>query len=420
MGDNRPLELKNADSSRMKLTRPPRALRISLAALVVLAAGCTTAPPVLKPAPATSGQCTPCDCAACVPPPVVEKPAEKPLQKADWADLPGWGSDDLAPTFDLFLKACRSLAKQDNWAAACAAAKTADTSDLRAWFETNLEPWQLVNPDGSRSGTVTGYYEPLLKGSRKRDKAYGIPVFGVPDDLITVDLGDLYPELKHMRLRGRLEGKKLVPYYSRAEWSKQENRRAGDALLWVEDPIDFFFLQIQGSGQVTLDDGSKVRIAYADQNGHPYRSIGKWLIDQGELKLEQASLQGIKQWVKSHPQRMQEMLNANPSVVFFRELAVEGSGPPGALGLPMLPERGIAVDPRNTPLGAPVWLATTRPLTEIPLNRLVLAMDTGGAIRGPVRADFYWGSGAEAGDLAGRMRQRGQMWALLPRGYAPK
>ena len=163
-----------------------------------------------------------------------------------------------------------------------------------------------------------------------------------------------------------------------------------------------------------------MRIAYADQNGQPYRSIGKWLIDQGELKVEQTSLQGIKQWVKTHPQRMQELLNVNPSVVFFRELPVEGSGPPGALGLAMVPERGIAVDPRNTPLGAPVWLATTRPLSETPLNRLVLAMDTGGAIRGPVRADFYWGSGAEAGDQAGRMRQRGQMWALLPRGYAPK
>ena len=405
----------------MKPFRPSLALTLVLAAVL---AGCASQPPAGRPAapPVTAAPaalCVPCDCAACPKPPV-EKPAEKPLQKADWADLPDWGSDDLAPTFDLFLKACRSLGRQELWAAACTAAKSADPGDLRSWFETNLEPWQLVNPDGSRSGMVTGYYEPVLKGSRSRKKAFATPVFGVPDDLITVDLGDLYPELKHMRLRGRLEGKKLIPYYSRADWTKQEGRRADEALLWVEDPIDFFFLQIQGSGQVNLEDGSRVRIAYADQNGQPYRSIGKWLIDQGELKVEQTSLQGIKQWVKTHPQRMQELLNVNPSVVFFRELPVEGSGPPGALGLAMVPERGIAVDPRNTPLGAPVWLATTRPLSETPLNRLVLAMDTGGAIRGPVRADFYWGSGAEAGDQAGRMRQRGQMWALLPRGYAPK
>jgi membrane-bound lytic murein transglycosylase A len=170
---------------------------------------------------------------------------------------------------------------------------------------------------------------------------------------------------------------------------------------------------------VALDDGSRVRIGYADQNGHPNRSIGRWLIDKGELQSHQASMQGIKAWAAANPERLRELLDANPSLVFFRELPATGSGPPGALGVPLTPERSIAVDPRHTPLGAPVWLATTRPNTEEPLVRLMLAQDTGGAIRGPVRADFYWGSGAEAGSLAGRMKQRGTTWVLLPRHHEP-
>lgn len=384
---------------------------------VLLLSACSGLPSRLPaPAPAPTAAC-PCAVEPTKPAP------EKPHQEARWSDLPGWenaGQEELQPVFDGFLSACRSLGRQDTWAAACASARTADRGDLRGWFEATFQPWQLVNPDGSRSGLVTGYYEPVVKGSRQRTKAASVPVFGVPSDLIMVDLGELYPELKTMRLRGRIEGRKLVPYYSRAEWAKQESRRSGDAILWVEDPIDFFFLQIQGSGQVQLSDGSRTRIGYADQNGYPYRSIGRWLIDQGELKAEQASMQGIRQWVKTHPLRMQELLNANPSMVFFRELPVEGSGPPGAMGLPMIPEYSIAVDPKTTPLGAPVWLATTRPLSDIPINRLMLAMDTGGAIRGPVRADFYWGSGNEAGDNAGRMKQKGAMWLLLPKGNAPK
>jgi membrane-bound lytic murein transglycosylase A len=256
-------------------------------------------------------------------------------------------------------------------------------------------------------------------GSRKKQPPYLTPVFGPPADLIVVELDSLYPELKSLRLRGRIEGRKLVPYHDRAGWAALEAQREGDALLWVSDPIDYFFLQIQGSGQVMLDDGSRVRIGYADQNGHPYRSIGRWLIDRGELQSHEASMQGIKAWAAANPQRLSELLNANPSLVFFRELPATGSGPPGALGVPLTPERSIAIDPRHVPLGAPVWLATTHPNSERALTRLMLAQDTGGAIRGPVRADFYWGSGAEAGSQAGRMKQRGRMWVLLPRGHLP-
>jgi membrane-bound lytic murein transglycosylase A len=384
--------------------------------LVALLAGCAAPPP----APVAS--CPPCPTCPVCPAVEVPKPAEKPLQPAAWSDLPDWQNDDPVATFEAFRASCVKLESQPSWNATCVAARQATVNtagDARGWFETQFRPWVLVNGDGSRTGLVTGYYEPLLRGSRARKPPYLSPLFAPPEDLVTVELADLYPELKGLRLRGRVEGRKLVPYYSRAEWAKQENGRAG-ALFWIDDPLDLFFMQVQGSGQVVLDDGSRVRVSYADQNGHPYRSIGKWLVDQGEMKLEQASMQSIKAWARANPGRLQELLNANPSLVFFRELPVEGSGPPGALGVPLTPERSIAVDPRIVTLGAPVYLATTWPNEERPLNRLMLAQDTGGAIRGPVRADYYWGTGAEAGSLAGRMKQRASMWVLMPRAWAPK
>jgi membrane-bound lytic murein transglycosylase A len=344
------------------------------------------------------------------------------MQAAQWSDLPGWTADDPTPAFAAFLASCRVLKKQDLWRPVCAAARKVDGSAsavLRAWLETWLRPWAMVNPDGSRTGLITGYYEPVLQGSRKKSRQYPYPVFGPPDDLITVDLASLYPELKNLRLRGRLEGKRLVPYYDRAEWQKQESKRSPKALAWVADAIDLFFMQIQGSGQVELEDGSRIRLGYADQNGHPYRSIGRWLIDQDELVSDQASMQGIKNWAQTNPQRLDELLNKNPSLVFFRELPMTGSGPLGAMGLPLTPQRSLAVDPRYISLGAPVWLATTEPNSEQALTRLMLAQDTGGAIRGAVRADFYWGSGPDAGSLAGKMRQSGRIWVLLPQAYQP-
>jgi membrane-bound lytic murein transglycosylase A len=394
-------------------------LPISLAAIFILAA-------CASPAPQPVADCTATPrCPSC-PPPVAGEPAKppvKPLQPANWADLPGWQNDDPLPAFEAFRSSCGVIESQPSWYGSCVAARATElstTAAARAWFEAQFQPWALVNPDGNREGLVTGYYEPLLKGSRTRKPPYLSPLFAPPDDLVVVDLAEVYPELKNLRLRGRLEGRKLVPYYTRAEWAQQEDGRTGGALMWIDDPLDLFFMQIQGSGQVMLDDGTRVRVSYADQNGHPFRSIGRWLVEQGQIKLEQASMQGIKAWARANPKRLQEMLNANPSLVFFRELAIEGSGPPGAIGVPLTPGRSIAVDPRIVTLGAPVFLATTWPNDSKPLNRLMLAQDTGGAIRGPARADFYWGSGAEAGTLAGKMRQRGSMWVLMPKGYSPK
>jgi membrane-bound lytic murein transglycosylase A len=274
---------------------------------------------------------------------------------------------------------------------------------------------------------VTGYYEPLLDGSRARSARYNVPLYAAPDDLLTIDLTELYPELKGKRLRGRVEGKRVIPYWSRAEIENGSAPVADKALVYVGDPVEAFFLQIQGSGRVRLAEGGIMRVGYADQNGHPYVSIGRILVERGEMPLEKASLQGIRDWGRHNPEKLGPLLDENPSYVFFREVAppapgtldAQIDGPFGSLGVPLLRERAIAVDPRSVPLGAPVYLATTYPLSTRPLTRLVLAQDTGGAIRGAVRADFFWGFGDEAGREAGRMKQDGRMWILWPKDAPP-
>lgn len=386
----------------------------------VPAAACPSCP--VCPGPAPAPVCPPPG--AQVPPP----PAAKPLQAARWEDLPGWGEDDLTAAWPAFLQSCKGLAGKKEWALwrpACDEGVTLgsapDNGTLRRFFEFRFQPYLLTNPEGSSEGLITGYYEPLLKGSRKAVSTSPYPVLGVPDDLLTIDLSELYPELKNYRLRGRLQGNKVLPYWSRAELLAKEDKLKAKTLLWVEDPIELFFLQIQGSGRVKLPDGKVARLGYADQNGHPYQSIGRVLIERGDLKPEQASMQGIQAWARANPGKVNELLNANPSYVFFRELDLPASeGPIGALGVPLTPERSIAVDPRSTPLGAPVFVSATQPNSSKPLRRLVLAQDTGGAIKGVVRADYFWGYGPEAGALAGRMKQPGQMWVLLPPGLGPK
>jgi len=294
---------------------------------------------------------------------------------------------------------------------------TPDLARARAFFERHFQPWQLIQAEGGVDGLVTGYYEPLLRGSRTPSPVYRFPLYGPPDDLIVVDLASLYPELKSLRLRGRLQGNRVVPYHTRGDIEAGRAPLSGKEVAWVDDPVELFFLQVQGSGRLLLENGETLRVGYAEQNGHPYRSIGRWLVDNGEMNLDRASMQGIKEWVRRNPERLSELLNVNPSYVFFRVLPGQTGGPIGSLGVPLTSERSVAVDPRAMPLGAPVWLATTRPNSVEPLNRLMLAQDTGSAIRGNVRADFFWGFGDEAGRLAGAMKQRGRMWVLLPRDY---
>ena len=342
------------------------------------------------------------------------------LKASSFAALPGWGKDDVREAWPAFQESCKVLIRRVNWHKVCVASREVDAADnaaVRQFFEQHLVPHQVVNNDGTNTGLVTGYYEPLLRGARKRGGPFQVPLHAAPEDMVNVELSGVYPELKGLRLRGRMDGNKLVPYYTREELSRTRSLN-GKELLWVDDAIDAFFLQVQGSGRVFLTDTQEtVRIAYANQNGHPYKSIGRYLIDKGELAAHQASAQGIKAWAAANPARLQELLNVNPSYVFFKLEKMEGPdvGPKGALGVPLTPQRSIAVDPQFVPLGAPVYISTTQPNSAALLQRLVMAQDTGSAIKNPVRADFFWGFGAEAGELAGRMKQRGSMWVLLPR-----
>ncbi|MFZ5509604.1 MAG: murein transglycosylase A [Pseudomonadota bacterium] len=406
-----------------RLLRPDHrfAHHLLAALLALLLSACATTPAPTPQACPAAPACAPCP--VCPTPPAPPPPPAKPLEPARWEELPGWREARLGPAHAAFLESCKALARRPAWLHVCQRARElegADEAALRRFYETEFAPFQLVNPDGSRDGLITGYYEPVLKGARSRDRKNRYPVYGVPDDLLVIDLGELYPELKAMRLRGRLDGRKVVPYYSRAELEQRAPQLRDKVLYWVEDPIELFFLQIQGSGQIQLADGSRVRIGYADQNGHPYRSVGRYLINNGGLPAEQASMQGIKAWARANPQRLDELLNTNPSFVFFRDIPLDSAGPLGALGVPLTPARSLAVDPRTTPLGAPVYLDTTRPGADEPLRQLMVAQDTGGAIKGPVRADFFWGLGPEAGALAGNMKQSGRMWVLLPPALAPR
>jgi len=392
------------------MTHIVRALGPFLCAILVLGGCAALPPPDACPA-----------CPACPDCPAPARPAEAKYQQTPFAAIPGWANAPLAPGLRAFAAGCARIAAATSLRRACDAARALpadDESAARAFVEITFDAWAVAFADGIAEGMVTGYYESVLAGNRTRSERFRHPVYGVPSDLIAVDLESVNPELKGLRLRGRIDGKRLVPYWTRAEIESGNGIRA-PAVAWVEDPVELFFLQIQGSGQIELASGGRLRLGYGDHNGHPYRSMGQYLIQRGELALEQTSMQGIKAWAAANPRKLREALDANPSYVFFREMpegANAGSGPIGTLGVPLSAGYSIAVDPRFVPLGAPVFLATSWPLSAQPMERLMAAQDTGGAIRGAVRADFYWGSGNEAGALAGRMRQQSRMWVLWPRG----
>lgn len=418
-----------------------------LVVLTAALAACTSTSEIPPAAPGVpAGPAAPAVESPLVVPPLSALPetAPRPLSgkysRAAWTDLPGWEGDDLSRFWPIFVQNCRGLmrpvggslatparAAPRAWQPVCAAAAdparapaAGDAAAVRRFLQTWLQPWRLNGADNQpATNTVTGYYEPVVSGSRRRGGAYQWPLYAVPSDLLVVDLGSIYPELAGKRVRGKLDGHRVVPYDTRA--AIEASDRKPPVLVWIDDPVDNFFLQVQGSGRVRLTDGpgagQTIRLAYADHNGQPYVSIGRWLVDRGEMSADQASMQNIRAWARRNPGRVQEMLSANPAVVFFREEPItdESQGPRGAYGLPLAAGRAIAVDPTFVPLGTPVFLSTTYPASSQPLQRLVFAQDTGTAIRGAARADFYWGSGEEAGQMAGRMRQRGQMWVLWPR-----
>ena len=341
----------------------------------------------------------------------------------DWSSLDSWESDNHGDAWAGFLKSCQKLSHQQ-WQQVCDLAEiSGDLSDseARKFFESHFEVRPVYAKDGETMGLITGYYEPLLHGSWEQSEEYQFPLYGVPEDLLVVDLGAVYPQLKGMRLRGKLVGNKVVPYHDREQLDDDQELLQDAEILWVNNPVDLFFLHVQGSGLVELVDGSIAAVGFAEQNGHPYRSIGGVLIDMGELQKDEVTLFTIRDWLQSNPDRLNEVLSKNPSYVFFELRDARADGPIGALNVALTPRRSIAVDRNVIPLGAPVWLQTTLPNEEqSPLNQLMLAQDTGGAIKGHVRADVFWGRGDEAEKMAGSMKQPGELFVLLPRGFLIK
>lgn len=372
------------------------------------------------------------------------KPPEEPrdpklrLRAVESDALSGWADDAVASAVPALRRSCGVWKRRDPTAAAarspiggrvddwlpfCAALDGLAATDddlLREVVERELRPW-AVTDDGDPAGLFTGYYEPTLRGSRRRTGSSQTPLYRRPPELVTVDLSAFRQDLAGRRIAGRLDHGTLAPYEDRAEIERGALRGRGLELVWVDDPVDAFFLQIQGSGRIELAGGGIMRVGYSSHNGHPYSAIGRELVERGELTLEAVSMQSIRAWLVAHPQEGAEVMNTNTSFVFFRELT--GEGPLGSLGVPLTPRRSLAVDRRFLPLGAPIWLEATAPSgaagePDRTLQRLMVAQDTGGAIRGPVRGDVFWGSGAEAAEIAGRMKHEGRLFVFLPRSIA--
>ncbi|HEX6980639.1 MAG TPA: MltA domain-containing protein [Alphaproteobacteria bacterium] len=368
-------------------------------------------------------------CETKAPPPLLT------LKPARFADLPGWTSDRHGEALAAFKRSCgRIVTLKDGvqlgaagitrpaavWRTVCEAAFGLDSDDhaaARNFFMQHFEPF-IAADNGTRDGLFTGYYEPELRGSRRRGGRYTVPILGRPADLVMVDLGLFRSEWRGQRIAGRVENGMLRPYPTRAEIEAGALKDQQIEILWVDDPVDAFFLHIQGSGRIVLEDGTAIRVGYAAQNGHPYVAIGRELVARGIMRREDVSMQSIRAWLAANPDAAASLMNANPSYVFFREL--DGDGPIGSEGVVLTPGRSLAVDRTFIPMGVPVWLDAEDPLdANARLQRLMVAQDTGGAIRGAVRGDVFWGYGPEATERAGRMRQTGRYFLLLPRGVQP-
>lgn len=379
-------------------------------------------------------------CTPRVPPPPAEPQLD--IRVTNFAALPGWAEDDQRPAWEAFRESCVVFQKRDpaatwnvgsiagtnkDWIEICravfpekitmgagAAVYLTDISRdaARALFEKYFVPLAISDREKD-TGLFTGYFEPELKGARNRTARFATPLYRRPPDLVTADLGAFRDEFKGKSVTGRIEGNRFVPYPARA--IIEQGALAGKKLeiLWVDDPIEAFFLHIQGSGRVVLENGELVRVGYDAQNGQIYRAIGRDLVERGALTADQVTLDSIVAWLRANPGEAQALMNKNPSYVFFRE--IQGRGPLGAQGVPLTPGRSLAVDRKFHMLGAPVWLETTHPRTGAPLQRLMIMQDTGGAIVGVVRGDFFWGPGPEARANAGPMKQQGRMYVLVPR-----
>ncbi len=354
------------------------------------------------------------------------------LAEDSFSALKGWNEDNFQNFGQAYKRSCSRILKKNpqalfgvdekfgkaqEWQIACRRFDGIDQTnplEIRQFFETYFTP-RAVYADTNTQGLFTGYYEASLKGSRTRQGRYQYPLRARPDDLVMVQLGDFRDDLKGRRIAGRVVNGKLRPYETHADITAGKLPAGQDkALVWLDSPIDAFFVQIQGSGVVTLDDGSLMRVGYAGQNGHPYYAIGRELVKNGALSKDEVSMQSIRDWLANNPDQAQSVMETNKSYVFFTELKT--AGPKGGEGIALTPMRSLAIDRSIIPYGMPVFLNVEHPLTaEAPLNRLMVTQDTGGAIRGPVRGDFFWGYGAQAERMAGEMKSRGRYWFLIPK-----
>lgn len=360
------------------------------------------------------------------------------LRPASFATLQGWDNDNHGRAMEAFFKSCERMQKRradqpfgdeefraqysltyGDWQKVCAAGRMISPQFARGFFEQYFIPYKATINGASDKGLFTGYYEASLKGSETMGEPYVYPLYARPDDLVMVDLGQFRDSLKGERIAGRVIDGNLKPYEERAEIEAGEWPHNDKVLVWVDDPVAAFFLHIQGSGVVALDDGQnddkkEMRVGYAGQNGHPYYAIGRELIARGELTKENVSLQSIRAWLANHPDQSDEIMNTNKSYVFFREL--DTNGPVGGEGVTLTPRRSLAIDHSKMPYGIPLWVDIDPPVQGAEkLQQLMIAQDTGGAIRGPVRGDVFWGHGDFAEDRAGKMKSQGSYWLLLPK-----
>lgn len=348
------------------------------------------------------------------------------LRSARFSDLPPMRDADWDRAVKAFQVSCASMGNHMLWREVCRNVQDMPEGLGKAFFEGNFDLWQVAQQDEQTNrvtytGLMTGYYEPILRASRFRHDVYQYPIYGVPDDLITVDLDSLYPQLKGLRLRGKLQGNKLVPYDDRNGIVQRQDLKEKSVICWADDPVEVFFLQIQGSGRILLDNGELIRVGYANQNGHPYRSLGAWLIENAGLTRNEMSMQRIKKWVQDNPQRQQELLNVNPNFVFFSERKgfADDQGPIGAQGVPIAPLASVAVDRRYWKLGVPFVTQVTQMNPPLEFVRPVIAQDTGGAIKGVLRFDYFWGLGNTAGIQAGAQKSQVAAWVMVPKGKSP-
>jgi membrane-bound lytic murein transglycosylase A len=366
----------------------------------------------------------------------VEDDRRARLTAAGYDQLTGWGDGQPATALAAFKKVCPALLKKSpeaavgpggiggpasGWQAACRAAPSVAADDheaARAYFEKWFRPFRVAADGGTASGLFTGYYEPELRGARTRGGRYTIPLYGRPSDLVTVDLRLFDPGLAGRTVTGQVKKGRLVPYPTRHSIARAGASLPATPLVWVDSAIDAFFLHIQGSGRIRLPDQSVLRLGYAASNGRRYTAIGKLLADRGHIQRDRVSMQSIRAWLSANPSEAQEIMAENARYVFFRPLT--GDGPVGAQGVALTAGRSLAVDRSILPLGAPLWVETTDPLDPTrPLHRLMIAQDTGSAIKGAVRGDIFFGHGRLAARRAGLMKQRGRYFILLPRTGTP-